>query len=203
MTSTLAQGQSAPLQVTIKDKNRIQVGISWDTGQELVKEGFIIKKEKLINVTYDIDLFCCVYNADKEVLCAVTPENASLMDPSEQIFHSGDNQTGRISGDDEFISVNTALLPENYESIIFFALSHGKTFKQVNNSEVRVADGISDTNQLHLDLNKAADANKDGFIFVAITRDGAAESGWTLKNISTFKNDADVSDWGAEGAAYL
>ena len=205
MISTPAQGESVALHVTPKDNQRIQVGISWDTGQEIKKEGFLIfKKEKLVNVTFDCDLFCCIYDQTGEVIDHVTPENANLMDSSEQVFHSGDNQTGRISGDDEFISVNTANLPDNYHAIVFFAMTQGgRTFKKINNSEIRVADGISDENQLHLNLDKMGAATKDGLIFAAIIRDGSSESGWKLKNISEFKNVADVEDWGAEGAAFI
>lgn len=205
MISTPAKGESVALHVTPKDNNRIQIGMSWDTGQEKKTEGFFIfKKEKMVNVTYDCDLFCCIYDQAGEVIDHVTPENANLMDSSEQIFHSGDNQTGRISGDDEFISVNTATLPDNYHAIVFFAMAQGgRTLKQINNSEIRVADGPSDENQLHLNLDKMGDANTDGLIFAALIRDEAAEFGWKLKNISEFKNVADVEDWGAEGAPFI
>ncbi len=205
MISTPAKGESVALHVTPKEKNRIQVGISWDTGQEVKKEGMLFfKKDKVVNVTYDCDLFCCIYNQAGEVIDHVTPENANLMDGSEQIFHSGDNQTGRISGDDEFISVNTALLPDEYHAIVFFALcQNGKTFKKVNNSEIRVADGLSDESQLLLHLSKMKDATTDGLIFAALIRDNSREFGWALKNISEFKNDADIEDWGAEGATFI
>lgn len=205
MISTPAKGESVALHVTPKDNNRIQVGMSWDTGQEKKTEGFFIfKKEKMVNVTYDCDLFCCIYDQAGELIDHVTPENANLMDSSEQIFHSGDNQTGRISGDDEYISINTANLPDNYYAIVFFAMAQGnRTFKQINNSEIRVADGPSDENQLHLNLDKMGEANTDGLIFAALIRDEQAEFGWKLKNISEFKNVADVEDWGAEGAAFI
>lgn len=157
-----------------------------------------------MNVTYDCDLFCCIYDEAGEVVDYVTPENAKLMDSSEQIFHSGDNQTGRISGDDEFISVNTAKLPGNYHAIVFFAMVQGgRTFKKVNNCEIRVADGPSDENQLHLNLDKMGEATTDGMVFAALIRDDASEFGWKLKNISAFKNVADVEDWGVEGATFL
>lgn len=201
---TPAQGQTAPLHVTPREKNRIQVGISWDTGQEMVKKGLIFKKEEMVNVVFDIDLFCCVYDADGTVIDHVTPDNAGLMDASGQIYHSGDNQTGRIGGDDEFISVNTATLPDNYHAVVFFALCQSKRpFSQINNATIRVADGHSDQNQLELAMENMPQAAKNGLIFAAILRDSAAPSGWGLKNISVFKNDGDVSDWGAEGAAFL
>lgn len=203
MTSSPIKGESAPLHVSASEKMRLQIGISWDTRDELKTEGLLIKTEKMVNVTHDIDLFCCIYNKDKQTIGAVTPDNAGLLDASGHIFHSGDNQTGRISGDDEYISLHMALLPENYHAIVFFALSHKKAFKQAENVTMRVADGISDKEQLTVELSQIAGAEKDGFIFAAVIRDPAAERGWTLKNISTFKADAEINDWGAEGAAFL
>lgn len=204
MISTPAKGESVALHVTPKDKKRIQVGISWDTGQKLVKTGFIFKKEEMVNVTFDLDLFCCIYNKDGEFIDHVTPENANLMDKSEQIYHSGDNQTGRISGDDEFISVNIATLPENIHSIVFFAMCHEKQgFKNVNNVQIRVADGASDESQLLLEPGKISGATSDSFVFVSIYRDDSKEHGWALKNISEFRDSDNVDDWAKEGQQFL
>lgn len=204
MISTPAKGETVALHVTPKDKQRIQVGMSWDTGRELVKKGLIFKTEEMVNVTYDLDLFCCIYNVDGELIDHVTPENANLMDESEQIYHSGDNQTGRISGDDEFISVNTALAPRNIHSIIFFAMVHGnKKLKDVDNVQIRVADGVSDESQLLLEPRKMTGSDTDAMIFVCIHRDESKEHGWALKNISEFKNSGSVEDWAEEGKAFL
>lgn len=204
MISTPSKGESVALHVTAKEKQRVQVGISWDTGKETQKKGLIFKTEEVVNVTYDLDLFCCIFDADGELIDSVTPENANLMDASEQIYHSGDNQTGRIGGDDEFISLNMALLPENIHSIVFMSMVHdGRTFKQVNEVEIRVADGASDESQLLLELTKMSDANKNGFIFCAITRDPSKESGWALKNICEFKDSENVEDWAGEARACL
>ena len=204
MISTPAKGESVALHITPKEKQRVQVGISWDTGREMQKKGLIFKTEEMVDVIYDLDLFCCIFDSSGELIDHVTPENANLMDESEQIFHSGDNQTGRISGDDEYISMNMALLPENIHSIIFFSLCHdNRTFNKVTNAEIRVADGASDENQLLLERSQMSDAGKDGFIFCCLYRDPSKESGWALKNISEFKNAADVEDWASEAKAFL
>ncbi|MFP4313960.1 MAG: TerD family protein [Alphaproteobacteria bacterium] len=204
MIATPAKGESVALHITPSDKLRVQIGMSWDTARKMVKKGLIFKKEEMVNVTFDLDLFCCIYNKDNELIDHVTPENANLMDESEQIFHSGDNQTGRISGDDEYISLNMALLPENIHSIVFFAMVHDKqAFKDIANVQIRVADGASDENQLELHLQNMTDATTDSFIFVCLHRDDSKEHGWMLKNISEFKNSDSVEDWAEEGKAFL
>lgn len=204
MISTPAKGETVGLHVTPGDKQRVQIGMSWDTGRETVQKGLIFKTEEVVNVTFDLDLFCCIYNQDGELIDHVTPENAHLMDESEQIYHSGDNQTGRISGDDEFISVNTAVLPEHIHSIVFFAMCHGgKNLKDVNNVQIRVADGISDEAQLILELSRMTEANHDSFIFVCLQRDQNKDNGWALKNISEFKNSDLIEDWAEEGKVFL
>lgn len=204
MISTPAKGETVALHVSPSEKQRAQVGMSWDTGREMVKKGLIFKTEEMVNVTFDLDLFCCIYDRDGELIDHVTPENANLMDDSEQIYHSGDNQTGRISGDDEFISINTALLPDNIHSIVFFAMVHGnKKLKQVDNVQIRVADGASDETQLLLELQKMSGSDVDSFIFCCLHRDPSKDSGWALKNISEFKDSESVEDWAEEGKAFL
>ena len=205
MISTPAKGESVALHISKSEKGRIQAGISWDTTQEEQTKGFwIFKKNVMVDIIFDIDLFCCLYNKNGEVIDHVTPENANLMDESGQIFHSGDNQTGRTSGDDEYISVNTTLLPDNINAVVFFALCHdNKSFKQILNPQIRIADGASDESQILINLDQLNGAYNDGFIFAALIRDPSKENGWALKNISEFKNDKDVEDWGAEGARYL
>lgn len=204
MIQTPAKGQSAPLHVTPKEKMRVQVGISWDTDRKRIQKGIIFKKDEMVNVIYDLDLFCCIYDQSGEIIDYVTPENANLMDSSEQIYHSGDNQTGRIGGDDEFISVNIAHVPENIHSIVFFAMCADKNkFKDVAGVEARVADGMSDENQILVTPNTLQGSDKDGFIFAALIRDTAQPHGWSIKNICEFRSNDEIEDWGAVGAAYI
>lgn len=47
MISTPAKGESVALHVTPKDNNRIQVGMSWDTGQEMKEEGSYLQEKSL------------------------------------------------------------------------------------------------------------------------------------------------------------
>jgi len=204
MIKPIAIGESAPLNVTPKDKKRIQVGISWNTDKKVVQKGLIVKRQEVVNVTYDVDLFCCIYDISGEVFDHVTPENADLMDLTGNIYHSGDNQTGRIAGDDEFISVNIALLSENVYAIVFFAIcADGSHFNAVEGFEARVADGASDENQIHVTSKTLTNSDNNGFIFSALIRDPSTEQGWTLRNICEFVDIAHVNDWGEEGEKYI
>ena len=51
MIATPAKGETVSLHVTPKDKQRVQIGISWDTGKEMVKKGVIFKTEEMVNVS--------------------------------------------------------------------------------------------------------------------------------------------------------
>lgn len=194
-----------PLHYTAKGKGRVQIGVSWDVGEKWIKKGLIFKTDEKVKVTYDLDIFCCFYDADKNLLGSVTPENANLMGAGGAIYHSGDNRTGRIGGDDEFISVNMAELPDNIHAIIFVILCNGKdtNFTTVANVQTRIADGTTDADLLATEPSTLSGSNTDGYVFAAILKDQTQPQGWSMKNISTFINDADVQDWAETLKAYL
>ncbi len=194
-----------PLKFTPKGNARVQIGVSWDIGSGTVKKGLIFKTEEHVRMTYDLDIFCCFYDAAKNLLGSVTPENANLVGAKGQIYHSGDNKTGRISGDDEFISVNMAELPEAIASIVFVILCNGKdvSFRSIDGVHARIADGASDETQFLIDASPLPGSHKDGFVFAALIRDPAQPQGWAIKNISAFHADADITDWAETLKSYL
>ena len=192
-----AKDETVALHISDQKKGRIQVGLSWDTGTETIERGFLFfKKKEQIKVTYDLDIFCCTFDKSKNFLDKVTPENAYLMDDSGQINHSGDNRTGRVGGDDEFVSANMALLKDNVYALAYFAtVNDGRQFNSIANPVMRVADGKTDESQLLVEISKLPENNNDAFLFAIIHRDESKESGWALKNISRFYDDETIEDW--------
>lgn len=188
--------QTAPLHLEETDKGRLQIGISWDVGEKTVEKGFFFKKQVKVPETYDLDIFCCMFDAQKQYVDKVTPENANLIDKSGEVFHSGDNTTGRVSGDDEYISANMHMLPEHIQSLAIFAtVNEGKTFQDILNPFIRVADGKTDEDQISIHPDKAAEGHKNALLYAIIYRDNTAKSGWALKEISKFYNDNEIEDW--------
>lgn len=208
MVTMPAKGQKAALHITPSEKSRLQVGLCWDIGKGIKEkkhllDRFITKTEES-DITFDLDLFCCIYDASGALLEMVTPENAFLMDESEQIYHSGDNQTGRIEGDDEFISINLTKVPEKIHSIVFVAQCNDDlTFGKVVNPEARVADGASDQNQYHIEIGHNEGASFDSLVFASISRDPQTEHGWALKNITEYIALDSVENWGETCKKYL
>ncbi len=205
MSQTLQAGETAPLKFTPKGDQRVQVGVSWDVGTHRTSTGkWIFKKEFTEKFEFDLDLLCCIFDAEGNFLEQVTPDNAELMDSSEQIYHIGDNQAGRTAGDDEFISLNMATLPAQYHSIVFLVGCHkGKKFHEVENPVARVADGATDKTQFEVAIDKSPKAQSTLYIFAKITRDPAAENGWSVTNISDYNNIKDIESWDAVCKEYL
>lgn len=186
--------------ISQSEKQRLQIGVSWDIEEKNIETGVIFKKNKKIVETFDLDISCYIFDKEKEFIEMVRPDNTYLMDSSEHIYHSGDNTTGRISGDDEFISVNLAGLPENIHSIVFVVTSpRGYGFGKVMNPEARVSDGKTDDTQLLVPLGEGKeDATATAFIFVGLYRDTKQESGWALHNISKSLMKDAVKNWADE-----
>lgn len=197
-----AKGQTIPLHVSDEGKKRIQVGIGWDIREKIVQKGFIIKTHETVHETYDLDLFCLIFDTNKDFLEIVSPDSSEMTDSSGSIFHSGDNETGRGENDDEFISINTADVPAHINDIVFVVMSNNQfALGEVLNAEARVADGKTNKDFLRLNL-KAAQANTAS-IFAHISRNAESPSGWALQNVSDFCMHEEVEDWAAEVSKHL
>ena len=195
MSNVPAKGEVVGVHVSPEGKQRLQVGLSWDTQEKEVQTGFFKNKTEVITETYDLDLSCYIFDEKNEFLELVSPENSYMMDRSEQINHSGDNTDGHMPGDDEFISINMATLPDYIHKMIFVATSpRGTAFKDVANAVSRVADGKTDETQLSINITKSDTNGKTIFVFAGIQKDPQRESGWALRNISEFRDSGNVED---------
>ncbi len=204
MVAVPAKGEIVNVNISGSGKQRLQVGVSWDVQDKWVEKGFLFKKQEKIVETYDLDIYCYIFDEQKEFLEVVAPESALMMDSSEQIYHSGDNTTGRTAGDDEYISVNMAELPDNIHNIIFVITSPGnRPFKQIANAAARVSDGKTDQDQLLVYPGEGKGAGKTVFIFAGIYRDERQESGWALHNISEYPDNEDIEDWAEILTAFI
>ena len=182
--AAMQKGQCKPLNVTQKAKHRIVVGLGWDPAEE---KGLIGKVQAIAQgkeTHHDLDLSCHIFNINKELIETISAEPDRLIDASEHIYHSGDNEEGIGEGDDEEISVELKNLPKTIHHILFTAkIKSGHGFHEINNPEIRLADAYTNHNLLVQLLDEPENEKNNFFIFCRLTRE---KDGWNLCNISTF-----------------
>lgn len=132
MPICLQKGQKVSLTKGNPGLTKVVVGLGWDVNQFDTGGDF------------DLDAAAFLLSADGKT---GKQENfvfyGNLKDPSESVFHVGDNLTGAGDGDDEQIKVNLATVPEDVSKIaftvtIYEAESRCQNFGQVNNAFIRV-----------------------------------------------------------------
>lgn len=212
--------QSLPLLHSQTGRQRITVGISWDTPEIMPErpEAFISETDEgtsdytqdidvevgFVQETFDLDLVCLIFDEDKNLLDAVSPTPEENVDLSGAIYHSGDDVQGISSGDDEQISVELANLPENIHYLVFLTMiQSGHRFWHILNAEFRLADGKTNQDLYKNVFPQEGDehADKTGCAFCILSRGG--ETGWAYQEIGHYKLDREVEDWSKEVLPYL
>lgn len=189
-----ARGEKAPLNHTLKARQRIIVGLGWDAREDKVGLfGRVLKTDS----QHDLDITCYIYNKDGEFVDFVGAEAQDSMDQSGKIYHSGDDMSGEGDGDDEFISAELAELPGSVHSIVFLVeIRSNHVFADIDSPFGRVADGMTNNNLLEVSINHDEAADKNAFVMCSIFRDLSSDTGWTLYNISEYPDVTNITDWG-------
>lgn len=221
MTDEIAKGATGPLQYSKQGRQRVTVGISWDTPEIMPErpEAFVSAMDEgtsdydtnldvtvgFVQEIYDLDLVCLIFDEEKDLIDAVSPSPQENVDLSGAIYHSGDDTAGVSAGDDEQISVELATLPDHIHHMVFLAIiQSGHTFGQVLNAECRVADGKTDSNSLLFSMGQNDREGNDctACMMVSLHR-GEEEGEWHIKHIAEYKVDKEIEDWGAVAQATL
>jgi tellurium resistance protein TerZ len=199
--TNIAKGEKTPLLHTLKSRQRIIVGLSWDAKEEKVKLlNKLIKKDS----QHDLDVSCYIYTKNGEFIDFVGAEAQDSMDESEKIYHSGDDMTGTGDGDDEFISAELASLPNNIHGIVYLAeVRSAHSFKDVDAPFIRLVDGINDNTLLESHISGEEADERNAFIFAAIYRSIESPTGWMVHNISESPDISTIEDWGLHLAQFI
>lgn len=117
---------------------KLGVGVSWDASSGS-SGGFVGKFKKAKGV--DLDLIAVVMAGDDPVRLA----GLDSLDPLQNgsVVHSGDNQTGKGSGDDELVEVDFAKVAGTPATSIVFlaaAFKKGTDFGKARNVSFKVYD---------------------------------------------------------------
>lgn len=137
MSISLEKGQNIDL-TKGSSVTKFAIGCGWDVNASQGSQ-------------FDLDAAVFVLNAEGKRL---TDKHfvfyGNLSSPNKSVVHSGDNLTGEGDGDDEVITIDTALLESEATEIpvivsIYQAESRKQNFGQVSNAFVRVFN--PDTNE--------------------------------------------------------
>ncbi|WP_267888396.1 TerD family protein [Nocardia yamanashiensis] len=128
---------------------KMSVGVSWDPSGG-VSGGLlgIAKRKKGV----DLDLVAILMQGAEPVRFA----GLDSLDPlgNGSVQHTGDEQTGAASGDDETVHVTFANVPTAIDSIIFVAsaFKKGSSFEKANNISFKIYDASGGSTQQVADI---------------------------------------------------
>lgn len=135
---------------------------------------------------HDLDLYCYIFDRGMQLYQVIGPKVGVLIDPSQKIYHSGENQQGKQGNDAEQIFVETRGLPADYHNFIFVVKSaNSNAMSDIPEGIIRLADSASNTNALenHIAEKAQPPANSYGYVFCCVTREGDS---WAFRNIDSF-----------------
>lgn len=193
-------GEKKPLNHSLKARQRIIVGLSWDAREDEVSFlGRLTKKDS----QHDLDISCYIYNTQGEFIDYVGAEAQDSMDESGKIYHSGDDMSGEGDGDDESISIELGPLPADVHGIVFLVeVRSNHVFADVDAPFARLADGMTNTNLLETPIDNEETQGSNAFVMCAVYRSGQSDSGWMLYNINEYPDVSQIEDWGSYLAQY-
>ncbi|MCB1531424.1 MAG: TerD family protein [Alphaproteobacteria bacterium] len=180
----MQKGSSTILNVTQEAHHRVFVGLGWDPRGQAGLIGNLTEKLSGKALHHDLDLSCCLYDANNQLIDIVSAETAHAADRTGKIYHSGDSIEGEGPGDDEQISVELKDIDPAIRNIIFAAtIKSGHSFGDIHEPEIRLADGYSNREFLVSALHADAGQDKSGYVFVRLYIEGDA---WMVQNIGEF-----------------
>lgn len=198
----IPHGSKAPLNQSLKAKQRIIAGLSWDAREDKVG---VVDRVLKSDSQHDLDICCYIYNTSGQFIDFVGAEAQDSMDESGKIYHSGDDMSGEGDGDDERISVELAELPDDIQAVVFMIeIRSNHTFANVEAVSARIVDSFTENDLLNIDINHETGANKNACVFAAVTRDnGNSPTGWMLHHIADYPDISQIDDWGEYLKQYI
>jgi len=195
------KGQKVPLNHTLKSRQRVLAGLSWDAREDKVG---LMGKVMNTDSQHDLDISCYVYNRQGEFIDFVGAEAQDSMDQSGKIYHSGDDMSGAGEGDDESISAELAELPGNVHGIVYLIeIRSNHVFADIASPYVRLADGMTDNNLLEINISHDECTDKIAFVAFSIFRSIESSTGWMLYNVSEYPDIDQIEDWGGYLAQFV
>ena len=157
----------------------LEIGASWDP--TVGSSGGIIGKLRQ-KIGTDLDLIGIAMQGEAPVRFA----GLDSLDPmgNGSLIHSGDNQTGKGTGDDETLSLDLARIPSNITSILIVAAAYkkGSSFTKARNISFKVYDATGGSAQQVADIWPSLLDTGNGVKIAEVSRVGDQ---WQLTVINT------------------
>lgn len=161
------------------------------------------EKREDFDQNFDLDLACYAYDKKGNFKSLIDSDTWNMIDKTGKIYHSGDDMEGSQTldenlisstpdkflsdfqkSDDEQIHIEFKNLSDDLDEFFIVIKSDcAHSFKDVIAPEVRVADSISNANDLHIELDKLENNDNYAFVFCRIFKKNEE---WHIKNISEF-----------------
>jgi tellurium resistance protein TerZ len=154
---------------------KLTVGVSWDpsSGTSGGAIGLLRRKRGV-----DLDLIAVLMQGAEPVRFA----GLDSLDPmgNGSVQHTGDEQTGAASGDDESVHVTFAEVPGAIDSIVFVAAAFkkGSSFEKANNISFKVYDATGGSAEQVADIWPSLLGNDNANAVARAFRSG---TGWQLE----------------------
>ncbi|MFE7799949.1 TerD family protein [Nocardia sp. NPDC057440] len=154
---------------------KLTVGVSWDpsAGTSGGAMGLLRRKRGV-----DLDLIAILMQGSEPVRFA----GLDSLDPmgNGAVQHTGDEQTGAASGDDESVHVTFADVPGGIDAIVFVAAAFkkGSSFEKANNISFKVYDATGGSAEQVADIWPSLLGNDNANAVARAFRSGA---GWQLE----------------------
>ena len=169
----------------------LSAGAGWKTGKTKVKKWGGVKigggKQKEI----DLDLTCVAEDQDTDPVAVCYYGNTDTWDEGS-LVHSGDNQDGIGSGDDETINAFLTELPEYVSRLTFLvtAFKDGAKLSDVETAHLKIYDGPNGNELIHIPLKLNVSGNAVAIADATRNADGS----WTVRKLNearTISTDRD------------
>lgn len=169
MTVSLIQGAKATLGLAA---TKLRVGLGWNPR---------------VNVGEDFDLDVSCFLLDKDGKLRSKDDLVfynRLESASGSVKHTGDNESGEGSGDDEAILVDLTQVPDDVAQLVFVATIHKarerrQNFGIVDDAYMRVVDRDANEELARFDLSEDACVERS-LVFGALVKE---DDGWQFRAI--------------------
>lgn len=199
---TLEKDQEVLLNLQDSARRRIICGLRWDPVEEAEQAPDRELTRGGDTGAHDLDLLCIVFDKYGRFMEAVTGQEDHRTGDSGNIYHTGDVIDGEDYMDDEQLSLELFNLSSKIHQIFFIAeVQSAHTFGIVANSEIRLANAITNKNFAHAELGVRSGRDKNAYIFGSIYR--TAGGTWTFRFVNEYFDAADVTDWAETLMPYL
>jgi tellurium resistance protein TerD len=147
MAISLTKGQRVSLEKEAPGLKKVLVGLGWDTNQ--YTGGF----------DFDLDASVFMVDADGHTADADFIFYNNPLHSSQSVQYMGDNRTGGSDGDDEQITIDLELIPDNIQKLAFTVTIYDyenrhQNFGQVKNAYIHIQDLTTEKDVIRYDLTE-------------------------------------------------